>query len=173
MRGDVSRGLGIFCLIGLMPILEISVVPVIGGMSLPKQVRLLSYKPDVVVATPGRLWDLFSSGNQYVNHLDSAKWVVLDEADRLIQGNHFKEMDMLFEKLQMKKVEESVQSMLLRLYCHGNVRLIEITGRKRQIFLFSATLIDQNIQIHTSSHSKEAPTSSIGMLPWLQFLLEC
>lgn len=92
-------------------------VPIIGGMSVPKQVRLLSYKPDVVVATPGRLWDLFESGNEYINHLDSAKWVVLDEADRLIQGNHFKELDMVFDKLHMKKVGEAqhVTSMVANL----------------------------------------------------------
>lgn len=82
-------------------------MPIIGGMSVPKQERLLSYKPDIVVATPGRLWDLHELGNEYLNHLDDAKWVVLDEADRLIQGNHFKEMDMLFEKLQMKKMAEA------------------------------------------------------------------
>lgn len=39
---------------------------------------------------------------RYLNHLENAKWVVLDEADRLIQGNHFKEMDMLFEKIKIR-----------------------------------------------------------------------
>jgi len=36
----------------------ISIVPVVGGMSLQKQERLLRRRPEVVVATPGRLWEL-------------------------------------------------------------------------------------------------------------------
>lgn len=126
---------------------EISIVPIIGGMSLPKQERLLSYKPDIIVATPGRLWDLFESGNDYINNIDNAKWIVLDEADRLIQGNHFKEMDMLFDKLQMKQSQTYDEK------------------KRLQILLFSATLIDQNIQINKpKTQKKDGPTSSIAKL---------
>ena len=35
---------------------EIDITPVVGGMSLQKQERLLRRRPEVVVATPGRLW---------------------------------------------------------------------------------------------------------------------
>jgi ATP-dependent RNA helicase DDX24/MAK5 len=38
----------------------ITVVPVIGGLAPQKQVRLLSKKPEIVVATPGRLWELIN-----------------------------------------------------------------------------------------------------------------
>ena len=34
---------------------DILIVPVVGGISIPKQVRQLSYKPSIIVATPGRL----------------------------------------------------------------------------------------------------------------------
>lgn len=33
-------------------------VPIVGGISALKQERLLSKSPSIVVATPGRLWDL-------------------------------------------------------------------------------------------------------------------
>ncbi len=46
---------------------DIRIVPIIGGMSAPKQVRLLTRHgpPDILVATPGRLWDLMELGNAY------------------------------------------------------------------------------------------------------------
>ncbi len=33
---------------------------IIGGMAVQKQQRLLSKHPNIIVATPGRLWELFS-----------------------------------------------------------------------------------------------------------------
>lgn len=39
---------------------QIKVCALVGGMSLQKQLRLLSYKPTIIVATPGRLWELMS-----------------------------------------------------------------------------------------------------------------
>lgn len=40
---------------------------VVGGMSTQKQERLLAQKPEIIVATPGRLWELV----QEVNSFDS------------------------------------------------------------------------------------------------------
>lgn len=47
---DVSRGT------------NIRVVPIIGEMSIEKQERLLKSRPEIVVGTPGRLWELMSGG---------------------------------------------------------------------------------------------------------------
>lgn len=41
---------------------NIRVVPIVGGMSSEKQERLLKSRPEIVVGTPGRLWELMSSG---------------------------------------------------------------------------------------------------------------
>ncbi|KAL7175773.1 hypothetical protein ACSBR2_029378 [Camellia fascicularis] len=38
------------------------VVPIVGGMSTEKQERLLKARPEIVVGTPGRLWELMSGG---------------------------------------------------------------------------------------------------------------
>jgi superfamily II DNA/RNA helicase len=46
--------------------LGIHVVPIVGGLSMDKQERLLKKKPEIVVGTPGRLWELMSSGNQHL-----------------------------------------------------------------------------------------------------------
>mmetsp|Transcript_3852 Transcript_3852/g.4473 ORF Transcript_3852/g.4473 Transcript_3852/m.4473 type:complete len:109 (-) Transcript_3852:1695-2021(-) len=87
----------------------IKVAAVVGGMSIQKQVRLLSYKPAIIVATPGRLWELMSDYNvPYLQDtLPMIDVLVLDEADRMIADGHFREMrDILAHiytrRLQMK-----------------------------------------------------------------------
>jgi ATP-dependent RNA helicase DDX24/MAK5 len=73
---------------------QIKVCAIVGGMSIQKQLRLLSYKPTIIVATPGRLWELMSDhNNDYLNKgLPLIDVLVLDEADRMIADGHFKEM---------------------------------------------------------------------------------
>lgn len=76
-----------------------NIVAVCGGMSVQKQRRLLSAKHgvDIIVATPGRLWELISSGGEESAELGKAikgvKYLVLDEADRMIETGHFAELD--------------------------------------------------------------------------------
>lgn len=41
--------------------------------------------PPVVVATPGRLWDLITHGTKHLSRLDDLSFFVLDEADRMVQ----------------------------------------------------------------------------------------
>ena len=40
----------------------VSVVTIVGGLAVEKQTRLLRARPDIVVATPGRFWDILSTG---------------------------------------------------------------------------------------------------------------
>ena len=65
------------------------VVPIVGGISPPKQARLLRVRPEVVVATPGRLWELMRDGEPHLADLRSLAFLVLDEADRMVQQGHF------------------------------------------------------------------------------------
>lgn len=39
---------------------KIKICPLVGGMSIQKQERLLSYNPTIIIATPGRLWELLN-----------------------------------------------------------------------------------------------------------------
>ena len=62
---------------------SISIMTLVGGMSIQKQLRLLKAQPKIVVATPGRLWELMA--NQNISHLRDLKYLrffVLDEVDR-------------------------------------------------------------------------------------------
>lgn len=42
------------------------VVPIVGGMSTEKQERLLKARPEIIVGTPGRLWELMSGGDKHL-----------------------------------------------------------------------------------------------------------
>ena len=65
-----------------------------GGMSTQKQLRLLRQQPEIVVATPGRLWDIMQQqeADKYVSSVSSAPLLVIDEADRMVEKGHFEEL---------------------------------------------------------------------------------
>jgi ATP-dependent RNA helicase RhlE len=60
---------------------RISTLLVLGGMSRTAQVRAMARGVDVVIATPGRLTDLMDDKSI---QLDQTRFVVLDEADRML-----------------------------------------------------------------------------------------
>nr|XP_033197121.1 ATP-dependent RNA helicase DDX24 isoform X2 [Bombus vancouverensis nearcticus] len=97
---------------------DIKVAVVLGGMAAVKQERILSKGPEIVIATPGRLWELIQQGNPHLSKVDSIKYLAIDETDRMLEKGHFQELQQLLEKINMneKKMEE------------------------RQTFVFSATL---------------------------------
>lgn len=45
-------------------LLYMQIAPILGGMSADKQKRILKKCPDILVATPGRLWELMSQVNK-------------------------------------------------------------------------------------------------------------
>jgi ATP-dependent RNA helicase RhlE len=61
--------------------LPLKTAVVLGGMSQDVQVKALRKRPDILVATPGRLLDLI---NQNLVRLDQIETLVLDEADRML-----------------------------------------------------------------------------------------
>ena len=65
------------------------VAPIVGGLAPAKQSRLLRYCPPVVVATPGRLWELMRAGQSHLTRTSGLCSLVLDEADRMVQQGHF------------------------------------------------------------------------------------
>jgi ATP-dependent RNA helicase DDX24/MAK5 len=78
-----------------------TVVNITGGLAVQKQIRILEKRPSVIVGTPGRLWEVFK--NPDVKDLDLAgrmkkiQYLVLDEADRLLQDGHFKEVEQILD----------------------------------------------------------------------------
>lgn len=60
---------------------KLSVVAIYGGASRNKQIDQLKRRPDILVATPGRLEDLIA--DKYID-LSGISYLVLDEADRML-----------------------------------------------------------------------------------------
>ena len=46
---------------------------------------LLSRSPAIVVATPGRLWDLVQEGNPHLSLLSQLRYLAIDETDRTVE----------------------------------------------------------------------------------------
>ncbi|CAG9323326.1 unnamed protein product [Blepharisma stoltei] len=68
----------------------------IGGIAREKQERLLNRHPQILVGTPGRLWEFICDRqNDVVRDIAKAKFLVIDEADRMIEMGHFKELRLI------------------------------------------------------------------------------
>lgn len=65
----------------------------IGGMSGEKQARLLARDPHIVIGTPGRLAECLERDKELEAKVARLPFLVVDEADRLVEAGHFKELD--------------------------------------------------------------------------------
>jgi len=99
---------------------------IVGGRDMVMQGKDLSNKPHIVIATPGRLADHIESCNTF--SLKKIKYLVLDEADRLVDGSFDGQLKTIFSSLP--------------------------TSSERQTLYFSATLSDSLQQIKELGVSK-------------------
>lgn len=74
---------------------------IVGGMDMMVQGLELAKKPHVVVATPGRLADHIESCNTF--SLEKIKFLVLDEADRLLGGSFDEQLKVILPTLSKQK----------------------------------------------------------------------
>ena len=78
----------------------IRVAVLYGGAGIGGQIKALEKKPQIVVATPGRLMDHY---NRKTIRLDKIQTVVLDEADRMLDMGFFKDVTRILDKIKNKK----------------------------------------------------------------------
>jgi len=91
--GDELRGL-------LTYYQGIRVAVLYGGAGIGGQIKALEKKPQIVVATPGRLMDHY---NRKTVRLDKIQTVVLDEADRMLDMGFFKDVTRIIDKVKNRK----------------------------------------------------------------------
>ena len=91
--GDELRGL-------LTYYQGIRVAVLYGGAGIVGQAKQLEKKPQILVATPGRLMDHYNRKNI---RLDKIQTVVLDEADRMLDMGFFKDVTKIIEKVKNRK----------------------------------------------------------------------
>jgi len=86
---------------GLLTYFEgIRVAVLYGGAGIGGQIKQMERKPQIVVATPGRLMDHY---NRKTIRLDKIQTVVLDEADRMLDMGFFKDVTRIIEKVKNRK----------------------------------------------------------------------
>ena len=91
--GDELRGL-------LTHYDDIRVAVLYGGQKLEPQFAQLKKKPQIVVATPGRLMDHYKRRSI---RLDKIQTVILDEADRMLDMGFFKDVTGIVEKVKNRR----------------------------------------------------------------------
>ena len=91
---------------------DLRIIPIYGGIGPKTQIEMIRQGIDIIIATPGRFTELYNKGELPTAHL---KFLVLDEADRM--------MDMGF--------------------MHQLRKILEVVPRKRQNLLFSATFSER------------------------------
>ncbi|KAI3906866.1 hypothetical protein MKW98_004916 [Papaver atlanticum] len=105
---------------------NIRVVSIVGGMASEKKERLLKARPEIIVGTPGRLWELMQGGDPH-----------LVEADRMIESGHFQELQSIIDMLPMTAAPDQGQLE----NSQSCVTDSNIQRKKRQTFVFSDTMI--------------------------------
>jgi len=109
---------------------DISVTAVYGGERIDFQIKSLKRGTNIVVGTPGRLNDLI---RRKVLKLDSIKWLVLDEADEMLDMGFKDDLDLILKE----------------------------TPKEKQSLLFSATM-SKSVHAIASKYMGEAHEISVG-----------
>ena len=78
----------------------VRVVCLYGGQPIDKQITQLKSKPQIVVATPGRLMDHMK---RRTVRLDSVQTVVLDEADRMLDMGFIQDVTRILDKMPHRR----------------------------------------------------------------------
>ncbi|NQU51494.1 MAG: DEAD/DEAH box helicase [Bacteroidetes bacterium] len=79
---------------------ELRSAAIFGGIGWTKHADLLEPGIDVLVGTPGRMWDLYQTG---VLVLKKVKYLVIDEADRMLDLGFLPQLKQLQEVIPSKK----------------------------------------------------------------------
>ncbi|XP_035787539.1 ATP-dependent RNA helicase DDX24-like [Anopheles albimanus] len=114
---------------------DINIATVFGGLAAVKQERMLRKCPEIVIATPGRLWELIQAGNQHLAKVMHIRFLVIDETDRMLEKGHFEELKQLLELINSN----------------------EEAKKRRRNYIFSATLtMDHDLPEHLKKNPKKA-----------------
>lgn len=78
----------------------IKIIPLYGGVSIENQILSLQKKTHIIVGTPGRIIDLIERKKLYLSDI---KYLVLDEADEMLNMGFKEELDSIIIKLPKKR----------------------------------------------------------------------
>ncbi|EGT38235.1 hypothetical protein CAEBREN_08382 [Caenorhabditis brenneri] len=126
-----------FVAVGKPITLKCSVI--VGGRSLIQQARELSERPHIVVATPGRLADLIESDQDVIAKVfKKIQFFVLDEADRMLEGQYNDQLKPIFESIPQKR-----QTLLLSATITNNINMLHKVSTRKPYFFEDKTNADE------------------------------
>ncbi|MBT4761256.1 MAG: DEAD/DEAH box helicase [Bdellovibrionaceae bacterium] len=80
--------------------MDLNIVLLIGGVSFHQQVKILNKKADIIIATPGRLIDHLLQKTLRLKNMD---YLVLDEADRMLDMGFTSQLNQVLNHLPKKR----------------------------------------------------------------------
>ncbi|PTB65525.1 DEAD-domain-containing protein [Trichoderma citrinoviride] len=134
------------------------VCTVTGGLSIQKQQRQLE-KADIVIATPGRLWEVLDGDMSLQNAFTKIKFLVVDEADRLFKAGQFKEAEDIIGALDRRDPEADENDE-------------DDDLPPRQTLVFSATF-DKNLQSKLVGRGKGPKAAAGSDEEKMEYLMKC
>ena len=141
--------------------MQLSIATLTGGLSVHKQQRQIAHA-DVIVGTPGRLWEVISGSQSLMDSLRSIKFLVVDEADRLLSEGHFKEVEEILNVLD-RTVETNDSD-------EGELETTD-WKQQRQTLVFSATF-QKDLQQKLAGKAKSIGGDLMGKREYLEYLLK-
>lgn len=99
----------------------VNTATIVGGMDMMTQSLALAKRPHIIIATPGRLVDHLENTKGF--HLKTLKFLVLDEADRILNMDFEKEVD----------------------------TILKVIPKDRRTFMFSATMTSKVQKLQRAS----------------------
>ncbi|RFU81257.1 atp-dependent rna helicase mak5 [Trichoderma arundinaceum] len=133
------------------------VCTVTGGLSIQKQQRQLE-KADIVIATPGRLWEVLDGDMSLQRAFTKIKFLVVDEADRLFKAGQFKEAEDIIGALDRRDPEADDED--------------DDELPPRQTLVFSATF-DKNLQSKLAGRGKGPKAAAGSDEEKMEYLMKC
>lgn len=114
-----------------------NVVSIVGGHAIEEQVQKLTNGAEIVIATPGRLVDCLE---KHVLVLSQCNYVVMDEADRMIDMGFEDDVQRVLEALPLSNVKPDTEEAEDPRLMSRMLRLGRKDLRYRQTVMFSATM---------------------------------
>ncbi|OBZ67324.1 ATP-dependent RNA helicase MAK5 [Grifola frondosa] len=148
----------------------VSVAAIVGGMSAQKQRRILA-RGAHSRCDSWALWDILQEDDDLANQIERLRFIVLDEADRMIEAGHFVELDNILRlTLRQSKDDEIEPEPEVGLDATEAEEDSKegIRDGELQTFVFSATFskdLQKNLKKHVRLRRKnDKPSSTLDDL---------
>ncbi|GAX86279.1 hypothetical protein CEUSTIGMA_g13691.t1 [Chlamydomonas eustigma] len=124
---------------------------VIGGVDMQQQARDLVKRPHVIIATPGRLKGLLDADSGLKTIFTKARFLVLDEADRLMEPSFSEELRTILSALPGASSAPGGATDVGDASSGGTTAAATASTSVRQTLLFSATMTKSLIKLQSAS----------------------